>query len=35
LVRYKIPAVPFFLSSILILYQKQKNGDNNTEELEK
>ncbi len=27
LVRYKIPAVPFYLSAILILYQKNKLGD--------
>jgi hypothetical protein len=27
LVRYKIPAVPFYFSAILILYQKNKQGD--------
>lgn len=32
LVRYKIPAVPFFLSAILILYQRNKQGDTLDEE---
>lgn len=27
LVRYKIPAVPFYLSTVMILYQKNKQGD--------
>jgi hypothetical protein len=31
LVRYKIPAVPFYLSTILILYEKNKQGDFETE----
>lgn len=33
LVRYKIPAVPFYLSAILILYQKNKQADFEPEEV--
>jgi hypothetical protein len=34
LVRYKIPAVPFYLSAILILYQRSKQEGTLNNEIE-